>query len=524
MTPVAPETEPIHTSRGSRSASRLFVALLAATAVYRFTLLDRGATAFVDETFYFTSVMTLQSLSAGDVHNAVANIAAARGRHGATLLQLPVAALQAVPSAFGIPASNLRSLLIPAAFNVAVSLVILYFFWEICTAVSGNERAALSATVVYALMVNTNLYLRHVLPYDWALCAGMWALWLAMTRSRSLLLPAWTGLLVGTMVTIYTGYYLFAAVVGAACVGEAWRREGWRRAARFAAIFGAAAAAVIVAMELIFRGGGLSYVGGLLAQSRDIVFTSADDGWTFLPEYLAKVERLSGIVLLAGAAIYLYGAGRRIRSRCLRLVDCLLLPAFAGWAWQAASSAHFHSIPLYGRLLHPWMPFLAWALADSLSAFKPPRLRGVVSLLIVIAALASWAASARAYYRLAYPPTVLYSLGIDTARLPPDRFRCELYPGTSYASPGPFSRETRFPYTDASNDILLNFCQALPEVPRPRVRAAVDEGATMIFDGPHWMTFPAYAFEGLVRADRDAMSRNDYRVRVFRLTPTVSPR
>ena len=65
--------------------------------------------------------------------------------------------------------------------------------------------------------------------------------------------------------------------------------------------------------------------------------------------------------------------------------------------------------------------------------------------------------------------------------------------------------------------MLLNFCQALPAVPRPRETATIPADATRIFDGPHWMSFPAYAYEGLIKADRDALRREDYRLQVFSL-------
>src|SRR5436853_552902 len=97
---------------------RLFLVLIIVVAAYRFSLLGHGALAFVDETLYFSSVKALQSLSSGDIHGAVAGIAVARGRDGAAVLQLPVAALQAIPARYGVPASNLRSLLIPTAANV----------------------------------------------------------------------------------------------------------------------------------------------------------------------------------------------------------------------------------------------------------------------------------------------------------------------------------------------------------------------------------------------------------------------
>src|SRR4051812_40329 len=158
---------------------RLFAVLVILTAAYRFSLLGRGAQAFVDETFYFTSVKALQSVSAGDIRGAIADISLARGRIGTALLQMPIAALQAIPARYGVPASNLRSLLIPTACNVLVTLLSLYFVFAIGRVLCTNDFAALAGAAVYAFLTSTNLYIRHLVPYDWALCVGLLALWLA---------------------------------------------------------------------------------------------------------------------------------------------------------------------------------------------------------------------------------------------------------------------------------------------------------------------------------------------------------
>ena len=500
----------------SAAVRRLFVLLVAVTTVYRLSLLNRGATAFVDETFYFTSVMALQSMAAGDVHGAIADISMARGRNGAALLQIPVAALQAIPAHFGVPASNLRSLLIPTACNVVVSLLALYFVFSIGVIVCGNDAAALAAAVVYALLANSNLYLRHLLPYDWALAVGLGALWLSLTRPRTAMLAIWTGLLTGIVLTIYTGYYSLCGALGVAMLWQAWASSERRDALRFALLFAASAAAVIVAMELLFRVGGLSYIGSLRAVHRDIVFTSYDDGWTFVGEYLLDVERLSGVVLMGGAAVYVWRVAHRISRGALRPIDRVVLPMLVAWAYQAASSTYLNAIPLFGRLIHPWMPFLAWMLADSLAAITAVRVRTAACAAVVVAAVGSWALAASEYVPLKYPPDVLYAMGIDTTRLPPGRMLCELYPGTSYASPGPINRVTGAPYGAENDYLLLNFCQAIPNVTRPKKPAVISANATLVFDGPHWMTFRAYAYEGLIRADREAMRRDGYRMQVFK--------
>jgi len=296
---------------------------------------------------------------------------------------------------------------------------------------------------------------------------------------------------------------------------ETWASPERRDAVRFAVLFAAASAAVVAAMELLFRAGGLSYIGSLSEVHRDIEFTSYGDGWLFLPEYLLDVERLSGLVLILGAVHYAWHAAVRVGRGALRPIDRVMIPIFVAFAVQAASSAYLHAIPMYGRLIHPWMPFLAWMLADTLTHAPERQWRNAYAG-VYAAAVISWVASAWAYVPLKYRPDVLYAMGIDTRRLPADRPLCELVPGTSYASPGPLSRATNAPYTTDTDYVLLNFCQGLPGIPRPRETETIPAGATRLFDGPHWMSFPAYTYEGLIRVDRESMRRENYRMQVFR--------
>lgn len=495
---------------------RLFAVLIILTAAYRFSLLGHGALAFVDETFYFTSVKALQSLSAGDVRGAVAAISTARGRNGTALLQLPVAALQAIPSRYGVPASNLRSLLIPTACNVLVTLASLFFVFRIGSVLAGDELTALIGATVYAFLVSSNLYVRHVLPYDWALCAGLLVLWLSMTARRTSRLAIVTGALTAVVLTLYTGYYTLCGVMGVAILWEWWDTLERRQSVRLAALFAVSSAGVIAAMEVLFRAGGLSYISSLRGVGRDISFMPSGDGWGFLPEYLLTVERASGLVLILAAVAYAWHLLLRVRRGVLRPIDRLMLPALVGWAAQAASSIYLQAIPLYGRLLHPWMPFLVWVLADVLAQTPAGQKRNAYGA-VLAAVMISWAPAAWTYVPLKYPADVLYAMGIDTERLPADRKRCELVPGTGYASPGPLNRATNAPYTSDAGYVLLNFCQALPTVPTPRATATIPAGTRLLFDGPHWMSLPAYAYEGLTDVDRDAMRREDYRLQVFRV-------
>src|SRR6185295_8715307 len=121
--------------------------------------------------------------------------------------------------------------------------------------------------------------------------------------------------------------------------------------------------------------------------------------------------------------------------------------------------------------------------------------RPVLCAVALVAAIASWIPSAAAFERLAYPPDVLYSLGIDSARVSASRKLCDFNTGTSYPSPAPLNRATGAPYRPDGDYVLVNFCQGGPA--RPATTDAEIDGQARLFDGPHWLSFPAYTFEDM---------------------------
>jgi hypothetical protein len=492
---------------------RVLVLLILLMAGYRASLLDRGALAFVDETLYFTSVIALQAISEGDLTAASRAIADARGRQGAAIALLPVAALQAIPSAFGVTASNPRSLMIPTGVNVLLSLITLVIVFQLCLRLTNDEDSSLAAVTLYALLVNTNLYIRHVLPYELALTVGALAMWVAITRAPTIRTAALAGVLAAALVTCYSGYYLLAAVIAIAFVGRGWVQRGARRAFALALVFGLAAALVFAIIEAVCRPAGVSYLASSRALGQTITMGSFDEGWTFLPEYLIRVERWSGIVLLGGFIIWAAQAAKRWRRGVPLPVDVWVAAAALAWVAQAVLAAELRRIVFYGRLIHPWMIFLTFALASVVASVRQPRARRITQWGIVVAALVSFIPSARDYVRLAYPSDVLYALGIDSRRIVPEHWLCELDPGTPYASPGPLDRRTGAPYASASDYVLVNFCQTFG--PGRRAVEAVDHRRPLLFEGPHWLTFPAYTYEGFKPEARDDMIARRYQVRAY---------
>ena len=490
--------------------------LLVVVGAYRLTLLGRGAMAFPDETWYYQSALILQQLRTGQLSGLLAHIAFNWGRPGDAILKLIPAALQGIPFLFGVPPSNPSSLIIPAACNAIVSLITLYLFFRVCLVLfDGDRTVSTMAAVVYGLLVNSNVYVRHMLACDWALCIGAYALWLTLSRQPTMALAFRVGMLAGSVITVYPGYYLFAAIPGVAFVApyvSPGSTQRWRIAAGFT--FGVVV--VIATIDILCRIGGLSYFSMAQQLSGTVTQGSFEEGWVFLPRYLIQVERYAGGMLLIGFAVYFARTVWKAVKGTWRKIDWLILAAAIAWMWQAVAAYHWHAMVLYGRLIHPWMVFLVLALADAITWAQRDWSRNALCAAAVAVALISWGPSAYDYYGLAYPVDVLYKIGIDTTLLPASRMRCEMQSVYSYTSPPPLNRETGYPHGKADNYLLINFCEGLP-VPGRVARVPESGDATLIYEGPHFMTFPAYGFEGLGPEDRREIRRRAYEVRAYEI-------
>jgi hypothetical protein len=490
---------------------RPFSWLLALVALYRLSLLGRGAQAFADEQWYFQSVLFLQSLAHGHLIEACSHLTFSFARPGLPLVMTIPGALQAIPFAFGVAASNPVSLLIPTACNVAITLINLTLFYRLTLVLfEGDTVIALGAATMYSLLANTNVYVRHTLGYDWSLCLFLLALWVMLSGPKTFARACGIGALMAGVGAVYPGYFPLVGVAGLVLVTD---REGDERAAwwQLAVGFLAALGAVVGSLDIVCRIGGLSYLDHVRQLMGAQTQGSFAEGWSFFSRYLIEVERLGGVALLGGFTVWILRTLSEFARGRLRRIHYLVLAATAAWIWQAFSSATLHSTVLYGRLLHPWFPFLVWATADAI-AWSPRRsVRYALGGLAIAVTFGSWIGFANKYYRLAYPADVLYSMGIDTTRLPPGAMRCELKSVSTYASPPPLNRRTGYPYSDRTDYVLVNFCQGLAGTENLKVKT---ENSRLLYDGPHFMTLPAYGFEGLGPEDRLKMREMDYRVRV----------
>jgi hypothetical protein len=174
-----------------RLPPRPVLAVLAVLALYHVSLLGRGALAWPDERLYADSLGALRALGQGDVPGFCKALTGWGARPGEAVVRLlPASAQLAAGSWWGWPPLGPRSLRIPASVNVVTSFLLALAFHAVARSFVGPTLAGL-ATVLFALLTSSQVYVRHLTPYDTALLFAL--LSLALAQSAALGPPSGRG-------------------------------------------------------------------------------------------------------------------------------------------------------------------------------------------------------------------------------------------------------------------------------------------------------------------------------------------
>lgn len=332
--------------------------------------MDRGALAWPDEHLYNNALSAAAALTRGDMGAACGSLNEWGARPAEHMVRLPAALLQLyLESSWGLPVRSPASLRLATIPNVAFSFLLGVAFYRLAFLTLARDGAAAAvASVAFSGLASNHVWIRHIVPYDSALCMSVFALVLGLRlkvddapalglRSAvALLLPpavaiglypigfysyrqaglglalhallwivvaaaAWmkgmsralrlgcvtTGALCGLALATYPAYYSFhfaVPVIVALGGGTDSHTRLTGRRLRVAVAIGLVVAVVLFSFEVIARCGGLSYLGGARLLSQTITQGSFEEGYVFLPKYLLALDRPLGGLLLVLAAVF----------------------------------------------------------------------------------------------------------------------------------------------------------------------------------------------------------------------------
>jgi hypothetical protein len=489
----------------------VLLGLLVLVLLTRLTLMPAGgALSFPDEDRYLESIKAVQLLLRGNLEQTALHLANTQGRPADAVLRLPVAFLQVLwQNVGGPPPEAPASLRLPQLINYLVLLGNVGLLYQLGRRWLTKESAVVSC-LLYSALVSTNLYLRHLLPYDMALLVALGAL-VFLTRlgkpASVRRLGFLTGLLGWLAVAVYPGYYFALPLVGVVLLARL-PRQSWPRGLAWATV---GAALVLLPLELVTRYGHISYLRTLQTLAPTITQGDFSEGFTFTGTYLWQVEGPLGIALILLA---LPGMWLLVRPRTTK--DAPLLPVVALaplglWLLHAALVYFAHKFVFYGRILHFFIPFLVLYAVTALAAL-PHTARRVAQTAVLCTALFGFGRFLPVYWPLAYPRDVLAKLAVQ----PTNHLSYQNENGLGHSWDVGLPPGQGRPVAPASASLLLvNFTYPYPMSISGCNTIRASLGARVLFEGPHFLTFPAYTFEGFTPAERQQLRSCNLQCRVY---------
>lgn len=388
--------------------------LLVFLAGYRLLLTQSGHLYWPDEYRYLHALHFLDEIRKGDPTSAfgwVFGDVATRGGVASQPTYIMVSIVPAVVQGlanvvFGIQPEDPSFYRIPGAANVLVSLALTVMFYLVLWRLTADRGLALLGTFVYALLANTNVYVRHLFPYDLALLLFLSALVLLLDDPRTAGLSARinvviVGVLAGAAMTTYPGYNFFVIILFALILAKHWTE--WKRAAGFLA----GIASVFVGWEIVSRAGGFSFLESLRQFSRmynpGTVQGSTSESFSFLLLYLWNVEGAAGAVLLA---LFLCFLGMAVAGKFGRLETALIASASVAFLAFATFSVISNRVAIYGRLLHMYLPFLVIGSIVVIRQLHGPVVRRVAVAVLALASVVSFVPTAVNAFAIRFPRDV----------------------------------------------------------------------------------------------------------------------
>lgn len=482
------------------------VSFLLLISAFRIALTSSGQLYWPDEFRYVHALHLLEDLRSGDPGRALqwiftdpslpADQVNMGARPGYVVLSALPAVVQGVANVtVGITPEQPGFYRIAALANVAVVAGIAILLFLIFRTVGGSPWMALVGVVVYSTLVNTNLYVRHLFPYDPALLFLLSSLYL-LIRPREEGANGWTllgaGLLAGVGFTTYPGYDPFLLILGAAVLivfDRPWRAL---------LAFGASMIPVALLWELLARLGGLSFfeltfrLAGTLSTEQG----SFSETLSFLPKYLVSVEGVLGGALLVLFVVFSVAA---VRGRHSPLGTSIVAGAAAAYLIYGALGVAFHMTVQYGRLLHMYLPFVV--LAAVLEIWRWRRDVRLPALVLVALAGIGFLMGPAGGLRRNYPRDIELAL-----RQNGEGTICEIAPGTPLERPEGAER----------CDFVLTNARHFYPLPSDTA-VALPRGATLQQTWDHPLRTQAYWFEGYGIQDRAWLQSHPLTIGLYRL-------
>lgn len=420
------------------------------------------------------------------------------------------------------PISN-DALIVMGVFNWIISLLIAWLFYLILLRIGFNHWISALGVLLYGTLLNSNLYIRHILPYDASLLFHLIAVFILLKDKLVNRDVLFSGLFCALGYYTYHGNFTFLFISWFILM---FLSQGhWKVKLSNTFLLALPSLLMLLFLEYLSRQSGKGFFEHTILFSGTIYHGSTDEVLSYVFKYFYLVEKGWGLFVLL---LFFVGSTWAIYRRELFSLK-LKLFLFTGVATYLLFGIYNQItdyMVFYGRVFHMYYPFIVVGALSIIVQF-----RKMLVPLAVVGAIVNFGLVIKGLNQIGYPRSMVfeYHLFDNTDKT---QFFNESKAGIVYNHKLRYFHEYdwdvpeyRLPkpkayYVPKDSLILLNFAFFF-HYPDDFIESYrkfhPPANAHLLVERPHFMSHPAYTFEYCTRTGRQFFLDKQLKIGIYEI-------
>lgn len=307
-----------------------------------------------------------------------------------------------------LPLDHIEVLIVPGVFNILFSLANIYIIYKILIAIGFSKNISLLGILVYGTLFTTNVYTRHILPYENSYFFHLLALYVILKNKFTFPRLLLAGFFFACGHATYFGFFMmFAVNMGYIMFSNI--TINWKRTILYLFYFSIPVAVYIIGFDIISRTYyNDSYIAYTLRFSETIYQGSYSEGLIFAFIHLYLIENIWGIFLLLSffGGFYFIAFKSECSTTLKRIVTIFLL----AYILFGLNAVLFEGMVFYARVFRMYyLPIVIGGLVLFEQLSLKYKLR--ISYLIVFVSILNYGYIIFDLNQLAYPRSEIQKNG-----------------------------------------------------------------------------------------------------------------
>jgi len=483
-----------------------------------------------DEGIYYKAFTVLKRISDYQFQEALHLIFTSNGRPLGVVVNLIPASLQVLwAKFFGLNVFETHSMPVIFFFNLVTYFLILYLVYKIAILLFQNRNISILSILLYSLLTNSHIYLRHVLPYDLSLLFFLYVIYKLLyyfifLNDCNIFIIFRLGIINFLGFMLYPGNFplylaTFLILIGFQLI-QSFKKKYFLFSSIFAFVSGTIL--VIIPVEILSCIGKNSYIHSLQNLSGTILQGDFNESAVFLFKYMWDVEGITGIIWLVGVILYFIAFPKLLKNRPSYyknsiMIFFILISLFV--FYTVFLSYFLHKMVVYGRIIHQFIPILSIFSIVGYYLFYKKYIKAYGFLLVVfmmIIGIGNYLKNFFQYNQIAYPKDVFWKY----LRYTSPKIIKEVSEYKESWSNLPSAHYIKNEKIIFKQDSILavNTQYFFPVEHLSKYKAyKVPVNYKLIFKGKHFLNFEAYQYEGYTPNARKIIRKIHPDIKIYKL-------